>query len=447
MSALLEHLHATRAAHLKTKNDVIAAVEARHGTQLTPAETASVTEARTAIAQIDGRIAELEDEAGRDARTAAFRGQYGLGATASVTSEPGVYRGEHGGPSFVRDLAAQAIRGYAPDASERLTRHMTGVRAESRALSTTDGAGGEFVPPLWMVDKYVKVARAGRITADRLTASALPTGTDSINVPKFTSGTAVAEQTSQNSAIQNTDAVTTSVSASVLTFAGAQTVSLQAIEQSPINLDEALLSDLLGSYATQLDVAVLTRNTAGGLGLLGAGLSGVSQVTYTDATPTVGELYPKLNDAIQRVALARFMGADCIVMHPRRWAWILSQLDTAGRPLVVPGSSGPLNALAVMQDGAPAQGYAGDLLGLPVFLDPSIPINLGAGTNEDRILIGRFSEAVLYEGTPRLESFRDTKADTLAAFLRLYNYAAFSFQRYPGAFSVISGTGLITPTF
>jgi hypothetical protein len=59
------------------------------------------------------------------------------------------------------------------------------VAVESRALSTTDGAGGDFVPPLWMVNEYVELARTGRPTADRVRNESLPTGTDQINVPKL----------------------------------------------------------------------------------------------------------------------------------------------------------------------------------------------------------------------------------------------------------------------
>lgn len=42
---------------------------------------------------------------------------------------------------------------------------------------------------------------------------------------------------------------------------------------------------------------------------------------------------------------------------------------------------------------------------------------------------------------------RDTKADTLAILLRVYNYAAFTAARYPASTCVITGTGLTPPAF
>lgn len=44
--------------------------------------------------------------------------------------------------------------------------------------------------------------------------------------------------------------------------------------------------------------------------------------------------------------------------------------------------------------------------------------------------------------TPRLEVFRETKADQFSVFLRLYNYVAFQGGRYPRSLSVVTGTGL-----
>lgn len=35
--------------------------------------------------------------------------------------------------------------------------------------------------------------------------------------------------------------------------------------------------------------------------------------------------------------------------------------------------------------------------GLPVFLDANIPTNAGTNTNEDKIIVGRFSDDLLFE--------------------------------------------------
>jgi hypothetical protein len=63
------------------------------------------------------------------------------------------------------------------------------------------------------------------------------------------------------------------------------------------------------------------------------------QIAWTGATPTVAELYSKIQDAAQQVATQRFLPATHVAMHPRRWAWIAAQADSTGRPLIVPNSS------------------------------------------------------------------------------------------------------------
>ncbi|MEU0426441.1 phage major capsid protein [Streptomyces canus] len=450
----LQDLLEQRAA-LKTELDGILDAPGAEQRDLTDAEKTAFGEKRDAIKAKDdevetvrGRIAELEEAEERDKKAAELRAKYqpaGPQPTGvKVTSEPETYR-KAGQVSYFRDLYRAQQKGDR-DAIERLQRNDSEVQdgLEKRGLTTVDGAGGEFVPPLWMVDEYVALARAGRVVADQVGHQPLPPGTDSISLPKLATGTATAEQTTQNTAVQNTDATTTSVTAAVATIAGQQIVAQQLLEQSPINMDPILLADLAADYATKLDVFVINNNAANKRGLLNA--SGINAITYTDASPTVGELYSKVGDGIQQIHTQRFLPPDKIFMHPRRWAWFTVSLDTNGRPLVVPVANMPQNVLAAMGD-VNSEGFVGTLQGLPVFVDPSIPTTLGAGTNEDRIITLRSSDVILFEGTPRAEAFRETKADQLSVLLRFYNYAALHSERLPKGISVISGTGLIAPTF
>jgi len=399
----------------------------------------------TEIEELAAKIKDLEQDEAREQRAAQVYADHGQAGErrerVRVTSEPETYR-KGGQTSYFRDLYRATQKGDTA-AAERLQRNDREVM-EQRAVTTTDGSMGEFVPPLWMVNDYVELARAGRVTADRLRPQALPPGTDSISLPKVATGTAVAAQASQNTAVQNTDATLGSVTAAVETIAGQQVVPQQLLDQSPINVDDILLADLAADYAVKLDVFVLSNNAANKRGLLN--VSGLNAVTYTDASPTVAELYPKVADGIQLVHTNRLMPADTIVMHPRRWAWFTAQVDTQGRPLVVPVANMPQNALAAMGENV-SEGFVGTMQGLPVYVDPNVPTNLGAGTNEDRTLIFRSTDVILFEGTPQAEVFRETKADQLSVLLRFFNYAAIHSERYPKSISVISGTGLIAPTF
>jgi hypothetical protein len=108
----------------------------------------------------------------------------------------------------------------------------------------------------------------------------------------------------------------------------------------------------------------------------------------------------------------------------------------------------PQNSEGV-QNGVVAQGPVGSLQGLPVWVDPNIPITDGAGTNQDSIIIAHRPDLFLWEDPagPYLETFRDVGSGTLTVRFRLHNYYAQVHARRPKAISVISGTGLATPSF
>ena len=302
------------------------------------------------------------------------------------------------------------------------------------------------MPPAYLVNDYIAKARAGRVTADLCSKFALPGGTDSINFPAITTGTGQAAQSSQNSALQETNLVTATVTAPVTTIGGIQDVSVQLVEQSPIAFDQVIFADLAASHAQAVGNAVI--NGTGSSGTLEGFVNAdtVNTITYTDASPTAAETVAKIADGIQQVATSRFLPADAIVMHPRRWYALASGGDGSQRPLVVPTAQAQ-NTFGT-SEGVAAEGAVGNILGLPVYLDPNIATNTGASTNQDIIIISRFADAYLFEGTPKAEVFRETLSAEATVRFRLYNFVAFTAERYVGVnTSIVSGTGLVTPTF
>lgn len=454
MRELIERLLAERAETRRAMQAIVDTAN-EQTRDLTDDENGDFAARRARIEEIDARVAELEEQERRDQAAAEIRAR--LRPAAQVTSEPRVYeRGN--GASYFKDLTLSQINRDEP-AQERLRRHATELRVdaqagpieglpepERRALSRTDGAGGEFVPPLWLVNEFAALARAGRPTADLVMSRPLPPGTDSINVPRVTGGTATAAQTADGAAVQSTDATTDSVSAGVKTIAGQQDMALQLIEQSPVNFDEIIFADLIADHATKVNVQVLSGTNANGQvkGILT--LAGTNAVTYTDASPTVPEVYPKIADGIQRIHTGRFLPPQAHIMHPRRWAWFLSSLDTTNRPLVLPNAEDAYNALARISNVA-SENVVGTLQGLPVVIDPSIPTNQGAGTNEDIIVTARASDHWLFEGALRSRVLSEVLSNTIQVRLQVYSYIAFLPDRYPTSVSKITGTGLVTPTF
>ncbi len=90
------------------------------------------------------------------------------------------------------------------------------------------------------------------------------------------------------------------------------------------------------------------------------------------------------------------------------------------------------------------------IAGLPVVTDANVTITNGAGNNEDVIIIGNTQELHLWEqgdGSPMMLRFEQPKGAELDVQMIVYGYAAFTANRYPNAFSLVGGTGLITPSF
>jgi HK97 family phage major capsid protein len=411
--------------------------------------TSKVAEADAELSGVDERISELSAEAERERKVsegaAALRRAQ---ARAQVNSEALTYRKDNLRTSYFADLAkVQLNMDDNGESRARLQRHGEEVRSapEYRDLARTDGNGGYFVPPAWLLSDFAPLARAARPTANLVHSEALPSGTDSINIPTIATGTATAIQTADNAAVQEVDLTDATINAGVKTIAGQQDVAIQLLDQSPVAFDQIIFQDLMADYATKVDLQVISGSNASGQvkGIRGA--SGTNAVTYTDGTPTVAELFPKIADAIQQIHTGRFLPPSVIVMHPRRWAWFTAALDTTGRPLVAVGA-GAQNSVATF-DGVVSQQVVGSLQGLPVVTDPNIPINLGAGTNEDIILVMRASDLLLWESSIRSRVLPEVGSGTLTVRLQVYGYIAFSAERYPKSTSILGGTGLVTPAF
>lgn len=448
LTALLDQRAATK-AELDTLLDAVA-VEQR--SDLTDVESAKFDELRSRIADLDAqrtpleqRVAEIEAEiaAAEQAAEAVKRYQPterpAYDRVARVSHEPSTYRADNNHEvSFVRDLAFRSID---PTAPERLSRHAN----EVRSLERRDGAVANYaglVVPQYLTDLVAPIVRGTRVIADRVTGGTLPASGMTVNISRITTGSSVALQSSENSAVSETDIDDTLLTVNVRTLAGMQDISRQAIDRGT-GIDQVIVADLAAAYAQAVESHIINHGTDGILAT-----SGINAVTYTDASPTLAELYPKLADAVQQVQTNRLLGPTAIYMHPRRWAWMLATLDSTSRPFVVPSAQGPFNGVA-LNEAVTVNAPVGQLMGLPVFTDSLIPTNLGAGTNEDRIIVTRDPDAFLWEeaGSPMRMRVDEPGANTLTIRYVLFGYLAFTAGRYPTATSVIAGTGLAAPSF
>ena len=412
----------------------------------------SVSATHEEIAALDERIATAEKveartaaiaESRKEAKVATFGG-------AVVTREAMTYDRD-GKNSFVRDMIGAQLRNDRTS-WERLYRHQQEVAVETRDISRTDGAGGDFVPPIYLINEYAEFARAARVTADLVTNMALPAGTDSINIPQITTGTLAAFQSADNTATTTRDMVSSTVTAPVRTISGYENVSIQLVEQSPLagGLDRLVFGDLMADYALQLNTAVVgtgdgTSGTLKGLVTLGTDTTNGIPTTWTETTPTAVNGAIAIAKAISKVVTNRYKAAEAIVMHPSMWYWLASQVDGSNRPLVVPvtGASQAFNAAGtVTNPGAPA-GLVGTIQGVPVFIDATV--SKVYATNQSPILVGKFSDSYLFESGVKTRVLPDVLSANLTVRFQVYGYAALA-HRFNKAVSAISGTGSVAPS-
>ncbi len=412
---------------------------------LSDTEESNLKDLHTRSESLDARIGELRDIQLRNAEAARLRAEVTptvetaeKATEVRVGDEPLTYSA-HSPNSFIRDVYLAQHR-QDPTAGARIARHSAEMEVEHRDVGT--GAFAGLVVPQYLTDQAAELVRAGRVTANL--CNRLPLGNDgmTINISRVTTGSSTAVQATENTAVDETDMDDTLLTINVRTIAGQQDVSRQAVERGT-GVDSLVMNDLAASYAATLDTQVINGSGSSGqhLGILNT--SGIGSQTYTAATATIAGLWPKLIATIGDVAANRGLPCDALIFAPRRWSWIVAQLDGNNRPLVLPAASGPTNAMGV---GDPAGVEAvGQIAGVPCYVDGNMPVNLGAGTDEDRIVAIRRADQLLWEqgnGSPALLRMEQTTGGNLTVKMVTYAYSGFTAGRYPTAVSVLGGTGL-----
>lgn len=483
------------------------------------------------IGQIDDQLRRHRDQRDREARAAAARaGDPGnarpVASGAQVGREPLTYE-EHSGHSYFLDMARVHFRkgdgdGGWGQAQQRQDRHQAELRVEmpkreerrareagarieralsgadldggtrrerrmarlerrtlerfyalgvpiyeKRIISRTDGQGGYEVPPLWLVDQYIEYLRAGRTLADLWHNFPLPSGTDSINIPRFVTGTATGTQPGDGAPVPGRDAQDSFVQARIMTVAGQEDAGMQLLDQSPLNYDEIIFADLSADYNMQVSAQLALGSgfpQLNGLyptGVLGSsvGPSAAGFVTQATGTATAqwtgaASYYTGLAQLISQIARNRFLTPTAIVTNPAVWYALTAAVDTTGRPLVVPEQNGPFNA--VTTDGGPAaEGLVGRVQSLPWYIDPNIPLTFGGtvaptigaisnghtapvpgsggNPNFTPAIVARWPDLFFWEGDMRTRVLTEVLSGNLAVRFQMYAYCASMPNRYQDA--------------
>lgn len=388
---------------------------------------------------------ERQAEAKKTTPTEARRPAYDQ--VARVGNEERTYRKDTDshGKQFLMDVSRQFLY-QDVEASARLSHHMAEERVEraqymQRAVGT--GAFSGLTVPQYLTDMYAPATANLRPFADVCNQHPLPEAGMSVNISRITTASSAANQASENTAVSETDMDDTLLTVPVLTAAGQQTVSRQAIDRGT-GIEDVTMQDLFNRVATVLDNTLINQATTG--------LAAMAQATaYTDETPTGAELYPKILGAaagVEQNLLA--MGRPShAVMHSRRWYWLSGQMSAvwpminwSNLPAQVAGTADAASSYN--------SGPRGVLpCGLEVIVDNNIVTNLGEDTNEDELYVVPSAECHLWEdpAAPLFIRAEQAKAASLGVLLVAYSYYAYTFGRYTNGMQKVAGTGMSTPAF
>jgi HK97 family phage major capsid protein len=431
-----------------SKTDLIDATLTRAVTEdrdISEIELANIQALKLEVEKLDERINQIAEIELRNSANAEIAAKVdsqvesrNIGG-ARVISEEATYHNRSKNDFLADAIAAEFGGSY--EARDRIARYQREV-LDTRDSGTSNFAG--LVVPQYLVDSFATLRRAGRPVLDISVNSALPAQGMTLNIGRLTTGVTSYVQASENTAPTESSPDDTLLTINVNTVASMFDLSKQAVLRGT-GIETQLLGDAVRSYQTKVDALAINGSGSSGehRGILNT--SGINAVTYTDASPTYAEFFPKLVQAITDISTNFFGSATHIVMHPSLAGCILRALDGSNRPQFTSLLGNPQNAAGTFQ--RPGYDLGGfQILGIPVVLDANMPVNLGTGTNETAVIVGNFDESYIFEdnsGTPLYVRFEQPDGN-IAIRTVVFGFSAYTAGKYPAAFSAITGTGLIT---
>lgn len=397
--------------------------------------------------------------------------------------------------SYIQDFCLASVSGDQA-ASERLQRHAQEMKVigeerehmfhpdaeyrmdptlEMRTVSWTNGAGGYFAPPLWIIEQFAFQPTPERVLSKWAPSFELPEGAQSVTVPVENAGGEVGNAPVGAPAV-STSPLDQPGSSAVATIAGNYDVPMQMLEQSPqgAHLDWVAFTTMEARYAYQLELQMLVGTGAqnpqgsGNNQLYGiynnAYIPAANQIQFTasnvEQAPTTSggtgtqtgatTMFGWLGLAAAKVGQNRLLPPEAWMMTTSRAAWLGSSEDSQNRPLMIADD--------------PSEPGVWDLIGYPVRQNNAIPRTSGTGGNEERIIILRPSDWLILESEPKTNvgprritgagaaqerdvarggAMGDALSGTLSVRLQLRRYVA-AILRRPESVAYLYGSGMAT---
>ena len=220
------------------------------------------------------------------------------------------------------------------------------------AADDFSSAGLGFNPTQYLKSIVSTQGNFGRPAMECVDRQTLPASGMTINRPKFTTYPAVTVE-SEGQAVQNTDAVSEYLTASVSKYSGMQTISIELMERSDPGFFDAITRELQNNYDKVTDTAVISALTAGG-----------TQATAVAATSN--GIISYISQAAPAAYLASSYFAKNYLAGSSQWTLLLGAKDTSDRPIYNAGN--PMNS----GGNVAVTSAKGSVLGLDLYVDRNV---------------------------------------------------------------------------
>jgi len=266
----------------------------------------------------------------------------------------------------------------------------------------------------WVSDT-VRILNAGRPTYSVFSTGALPADGMNVEYPKVNTNTlAVAEQAAEGDALAYGKLTLTSQTAPIKTYGGYTDMSRQVVERSSINYVDTAFRAMVAKYAAQTNAAVRAKLIS----------EAANFNTSALGAWTATEIIDSLAEAATKVNVDTGLPLEFILVSSDVFRLIAKTVDTLDRPILsnVGATSNTYGSINPV-------GLTGNILGLPVVVDPSLA-NLS-------FYAGNSAALTNYESAGAPFRLNDEEITTLTNSFSVYGYLGIAVPE-PKALCVIS---------
>jgi HK97 family phage prohead protease len=218
-------------------------------------------------------------------------------------------------------------------------------------------SGDTIMKNAWVSDT-VRILNAGRPTYSVFSSAALPAGGMNVEYPVLNTNTlSVAEQAAEGDTLGYGKITLTSATAPIKTYGGYTDMSRQVVERSSVNYVDTAFRAMVAKYAATTNAAVRAK--------LIADADDFNQSALGAWTAT--EIIDSLAEAATKVNGDTGLPLEFILVSSDVFRLIAKTVDTMDRP-ILSNTGATVNTYGSINP----VGLTGNILGLPVVVDPSL---------------------------------------------------------------------------